>query len=103
MKKLVFYRGQIPEWVVLSKDRQRTLASQISKQIIQQPVVFIPPLLQIIFAIWLIGFAPNFPAKDLLFFPMIIGSAVIAFLPYHSYFREVLISLLNAGDMADSE
>jgi hypothetical protein len=103
MKKLIFYRGQIPEWVALSKDKQRTLAAQISKQIIQQPVVFIPPLLQIIFAIWLIGFAPHFPAKDLLFFPMIIGSAVVAFLPYHSQFRDVLISRLNAGDMPDSE
>lgn len=97
MPKLVLYRGQIPEWVALSKERQRVLSPQISQQVIRRPAVFLPPLLQIAFAIWLIGFSPYFPLKDLLFLPMIIGSAVIAFIPYHAAFRDALLRELASS------
>ena len=96
MAKLILYKGQIPEWTALSKSQQRELAPKLSKVVIQRPVVFIPALLQVLFAVWLIGFAPYFPLKDLLFFPMIIGSAVIAFLPYHQHFRNELIQYLSS-------
>lgn len=95
MPKPIFYKGQIPEWVALDKGRQRELAPLISKQIIRRPAVFILPLLQVLFAVWLIGFAPHFQLKDVLFFPMIIGSAAIAFLPYHAHFKTELLAVLD--------
>jgi hypothetical protein len=101
MAKLIFYKGQIPEWLALSKARQRELAPSISKLIIRRPVVFILPVFQMIFAVWLIGFSPHFQLKDLLFLPMIIGSAAIAFLPYHAHFRNELLAVLAAEKSVD--